>query len=138
MDNSSQFCKMQFDQFHHLDDGSNTVGFALVAPLIVGVFLATLQIANLVNVQTSLNSAANSGARVASRYDGALTDGIRDAKNHLAIQGLEKGSEITIERTIIEGIPLIQIKIQKDYRVPWLDISITLNSVGKSIDEKFI
>ncbi len=59
---------MQLDQYLRRDEGSNLVGFSLTTPLLLGVFLAVLQIANLVNVQTTLNVAANSGARVASTF----------------------------------------------------------------------
>jgi Flp pilus assembly pilin Flp len=127
---------MQFDQFRHLDEGSNAVGFALIAPLIIGVFLATLQIANLVNVQTTLNSAANAGARVASRYDGNLSDGLKEANEKLANQGIAQFSEIRIDRVLINGISFIEIRINKEFEVPWIGYSIMLNSVGRSVEEK--
>jgi Flp pilus assembly protein TadG len=57
------------------DTGSGIVGFVLVAPLVVAIFIAIGQVAMLVADKSVLNSAAAIGARTASAADATNTDG---------------------------------------------------------------
>jgi len=127
---------MQFVQFQRHDQGSSIVGFALVAPILVGVFLAVLQIANLVNVQTTLNVAAVSGARVASTFDGTLTDGIFESRSRLEKQGITQVEAINVTRKNLSGVTFVEIEILKNYQISWLQTSLSLRAVGRSVDEK--
>jgi hypothetical protein len=127
---------MQFVQYQRHDQGSSIVGFALVAPILVGVFLAVLQIANLVNVQTTLNVAAVSGARVASTFDGTLTDGIFESRSRLEKQGITQVEAINVTRKNLSGVTFVEIEILKNYQISWLQTSLSLRAVGRSVDEK--
>ena len=57
------------------ETGSGIVGFVLVAPLVVAIFIAIGQIAMLVADKSVLNSAAVIGARTASAADASNADG---------------------------------------------------------------
>ena len=57
------------------DTGSGIVGFVLVAPLVVAIFIAIGQIAILVADKSVLKSAAVIGARTASAADASNADG---------------------------------------------------------------
>lgn len=127
---------MQFIQYLRRDLGSNTVGFALVAPLLIGAFLAVSQIANVVNVQTVMHAAAKSGAREASRYDATLNDGVTKAESILAAHGITKIKQLRIFNRTLSGQNVIEISLTKDYRVPWLNFSFELTAIGQSLDEK--
>lgn len=138
MANLSQYYKMRFVQFLHLDRGSNTVGFALVAPLLIGSFLAVSQIANAVNVQTVLNAAAKSGARQASRYDAALIDGQATSLKILSSHGIHQIDQLNVVRKKLDGVTVIEVSLSKNYRIPWLGFEFPLTASGISIDEKYL
>jgi len=57
------------------DTGYGIVGFVLVAPLVIAIFIAIGQIAMLVADKSVLNSAAVIGARTASAADASNADG---------------------------------------------------------------
>lgn len=136
MINLSRYFKMRFAQFQLRDQGSNTVGFALIAPLLVGVFLAVVQIANLLNVQITLIAAANSGARAASAFDAALMEGTAEAIQRLANQGIVDYESVITRRTSQNGIAFVEVKITKNYQIPWVGVKLNLLALGKSVDEK--
>ena len=127
---------MQFIQFLRRDLGSNTVGFALVAPLLVGAFLSVSQIANVVNVQTVMHAAVKSGAREAGRYNATLNDGIQETKDILASHGITELYDIAAINKSISGRQIVEIVIRKKYQIPWLNYSIELTARGQAIDEK--
>lgn len=127
---------MQFDQFLHHDEGSSIVGFALIVPVVIGAFLAVLQIANIVSVKTTMAAAANSGARVASAYDATLSDGIYESRSRLENQGISEVNSIKIERKSVDGLTMVEVEIEKNYQIPWLGYTLVLRSAGLSIDEK--
>ena len=54
------------------EDGNASVEFALVAPLLMLVALAVLQLMLAIHVRSVVTSAASEGARVAARADGDL------------------------------------------------------------------
>ncbi|MEN9741207.1 MAG: hypothetical protein RIR66_163 [Actinomycetota bacterium] len=127
---------MQFIQFLRRDLGSNTVGFALVSPLLVGAFLSVSQIANLVNVQTVMHAAVKSGAREAGRYDATLNDGVQETKAILASHGITEITQISALHRLISGKQIVEIAITKKYQIPWLNYSLELTATGQAIDEK--
>jgi hypothetical protein len=100
------------------------------------VFLAVVQIANLLNVQTTLIAAANSGARVASTFDATLMDGTAEAIQRLASQGIVDYESVITRRTSQNGITFVEVKITKNYQIPWVGVSLNLLALGKSVDEK--
>ena len=69
------------------ETGSGIVGFVLVAPLVVAIFVAIGQIAMLVADKSVLNSAAVIGARTASAADASNADGRSAVLGVLASRG---------------------------------------------------
>ena len=128
---------MQFAASLRHDRGSNTVAFALVAPLIISVFLAVVQIANLVNLQTVISAAAKTSARTASRFDATNYDGITTAEEILFAHGISKIDSILVSKKIINGIYVVEVEIKKTVVLPWLNYAIRLESTGRSVDEKY-
>lgn len=129
---------MRFGQFLRLDRGSNTVGFALVAPLLVACFLAVTQIANVANVKTVVTAATKAGAREASRFDATLDDGINEANRILSNHGISEIDQVEVKRIHISGVNFVEVTVTKNYLIPWLDLTIPLHSIGRSVDEKFL
>lgn len=129
---------MRFVQYLLREKASNTIGFALVAPILIGCFLAVAQIANLANVQVSLESAAKSAAREGSRYDGTHRDAQVQANKVLAGQGLQDGALVEVRNVFFGDARLVEVTITKKYRISWLGYDLILTSVGKSVDEKVL
>ncbi len=129
---------MRFVQYLLREKASNTIGFALVAPILIGCFLAVAQIANLSNVQVTLESAAKSAAREGSRYDGTHRDAQVQANKVLAGQGLQDGALVEVRNVFFGDARLVEVTITKKYRISWLGYDLILTSVGKSVDEKVL
>ncbi len=129
---------MRFVQYLLREKASNTIGFALVAPILIGCFLAVAQIANLANVQVTLESAAKSAAREGSRYDGTHRDAQVQANKVLAGQGLQDGALVEVRNVFFGDARLVEVTITKKYRISWLGYDLILTSVGKSVDEKVL
>lgn len=129
---------MRFVQYLLREKASNTIGFALVAPILIGCFLAVAQIANLANVQVTLESAAKSAAREGSRYDGTHRDAQVQANKVLAGQGLQDGALVEVRNVFFGDARLVVVTITKKYRISWLGYDLILTSVGKSVDEKVL
>lgn len=127
---------MRFVQSLRHDEGSSIVGFVLIIPVLIGAFFAVLQIANLVNVKSTMIAAANSGARVASTYDATLADGVRESELRLNNLGIATVNSIQVERKLVDGLTMVEVQIEKDYEIPWLGFNLRLSAVGLSIDEK--
>ena len=127
---------MLFGQFLRLDRGSNTIAFALVAPLLVGSFLAVSEIANLANVQITLNTAANSAAREASRFDGRFNDGFAEVDRVLRNQGINQIDSVQIKNIQFSGQRIVEVALEKNYRISWLNYNLLLTATGQSVDEK--
>lgn len=127
---------MPFDQYLRHDEGSSIVGFVLIIPVLIGAFFAVLQIANLVNVKSTMVAAANSGARVASTYDSSLSDGVRETEERLSNLGISSVNLIKIDRKLIDGLTMIEVEIEKNYEIPWIGYNLRLRAVGLSVDEK--
>ena len=118
------------------DAGSSIVGFVLVAPLVVAVFIAIGQIAMLVADKSVLNSAAVIGARTASAADATNTDGRRAALNILASRGSGYGAEvITISQARNQGLTYISVTVTRKVKIPFLDREISITGRARAIDE---
>lgn len=133
-----QLSQYQLRRFVNEESGSSVVGFALIVPLVVGVFFAVIQIANLVNVKTAIQAAANSGARIASRYDGTLMAGQNEATIQLAMQGITNDLLVIPSHLTESGITYTQVRIEHSYVIPWVGVTLNLTSIGKAVDEKWL
>lgn len=94
------------------DRGSSVVEFTLVAPLVLLVALAVLQVALALHVRSTLTAAAAEGARVAALADSGLAAGERRTHAVLA-DVLGGGTATTVEasRTTIAGAPAVRVRI---------------------------
>lgn len=118
------------------DIGSGIVGFVLVAPLVVAIFIAIGQIAMLVADKSVLNSAAVIGARTASAADATNNDGKRAALNVLASRGSGFSAEaITITESRIQGLTYISVTVTRKVSIPFLDREILVMGRARAIDE---
>ena len=118
------------------DRGSGIVGFVLVAPLIVAIFIAIGQIAMLVADKSVLNSAAVIGARTASAADASNTDGRNAVLKVLASRGAGfKPETIVITQVRNQGLTYISVSVSRKVAIPLLDREILMTGRARAIDE---
>lgn len=118
------------------DTGSGIVGFVLVAPLLVAVFVAIGQIAMLVADKSVLDSAAVIGARTAGAADASNEEGRNAALKVLASRGLGiKPGSILIKQDEVQGVRYVFVSVTKTYVIPFLGQKILITGSARAIDE---
>jgi hypothetical protein len=116
--------------------GSGIVGFVLVAPLVVAVFIAIGQIAMLVADKGVLNSAAVIGARTASAADASNAEGRSAVREVLASRGSGfKPESITIAQIDNQGFTYISVTVTRRVEIPFLGRTFLMTGRARSIDE---
>jgi Flp pilus assembly protein TadG len=133
---------MRFEVFRNLkniysDNGSGVVGFVLVVPLLVGVFIAVAQISMIVADKSVLNSAATIGARAASAADATNLAGYRAAISVLASRGVTfADARVSVSNQRIAGIDYIQVTVVQDIEIQIINKAISLSATSRSVDER--
>lgn len=118
------------------DTGSGIVGFVLVAPLAVALFIAIGQISILVADKSVLNSAAVIGARAASAADATNTDGRTAVLKVLASRGVGfKPDAIDISQNRNQGLTFISVSVTRQIEIPFLGRKIAITGRARAIDE---
>lgn len=118
------------------ETGSGIVGFVLVAPLVVALFIAIGQIVMLVADKSVLNSAAVIGARTASAADASNADGRSAVLRVLTSRGSGFQPEtILVTQTRIQGLTYISVSVSRKVSIPFLDREIVLTGRARAIDE---
>ena len=103
------------------DRGSAIVDFVLVAPVLIAVGLAVLQVILVMHVRTVLISAAAEGARAAALAGADSRAGERRARAIIAETiAAESVERITVRRQISGGIVVMALEI--DARLPLLGL----------------
>jgi hypothetical protein len=103
------------------DDGSAAVDFALVAPLLVVLAIAVVQVALALHVRVTLIAAAAEGARAASLAGADPVAGVARARTllHDNVAG-SVVREVTAHRSRVDGLPVMVVRI--DATVPLLGL----------------
>lgn len=118
------------------DTGSSIVGFVLVAPLVVAIFIAIGQIAMLVADKSVLTSAAVIGARTASAADATNADGRSAALNVLASRSSGFTSEtIIFTQSRSQGLNYVSVLITRKVQIPFLGREFLMTGRARAIDE---
>ena len=134
---------MRFEAFHSLnrldsDSGSGIVGFVLIAPLLVLVFISIGQIGMLVADKSILNSAAVIGARTASAADATNSSGRTAALAVLGSRGANFDGNIAVTHERIQGVGYVRVTVSQEVRIKLLNRSVTLAATARAIDEKLL
>jgi len=121
------------------DSGSGIVGFVLVAPLLVSVFIAIAQIAMLVADKSVLDSAAVIGARTASAADATNEQGRSAVLNVLASRGSGfKPEKIIIKQVSNNGFIFVSVSVTRVVEIPFVGHRIFMTGEARAIDEAFL
>jgi Flp pilus assembly protein TadG len=117
------------------ETGSAVAGFAMVAPLLVCVFIVVIQIGSVLADRATLMLAAQSGVRVASTFNGTNAEGRAKALSVLESRGMAMHTVISF-RTERDGAMHYVICVAKsDRHIPWLNRGVTLTTQARAIDE---
>jgi hypothetical protein len=133
---------MRFEGFRNRralakENGSGLVGFVLVAPLLVSVFIAVGQISIIVADKSVLNSAATIGARAASAADASNSTGYTAASAILASRGGDfNAAKISVIQEHIAGIDYVRVTITREIEIQLLDQKISLVATSRAVDER--
>lgn len=121
------------------DGGSSVVGFVLVTPLLVSVFIAIGQIAMLVADKSVLDSAAAIGARAAAAADASNLSGRNAALAVLASRGDGfRPDSISVARERVNGIDYTVVTITHKVEISYLNQSVVLTARSRALDESEI
>lgn len=133
---------MRFEGFRNRrvlakENGSSLVGFVLVAPLLVSVFIAVGQISIIVADKSVLNSAATIGARAASAADASNSTGYTAASAILASRGGDfNAAKISVIQEQIAGIDYVRVTITREIEIQLLGQKISLVATSRAVDER--
>lgn len=94
------------------DRGSAVVEFALVAPLLLLLALAVLQVALAMHVRATLTSAVAEGARAAALAGADPAAGVRRTRTLLA-QNLAGSvvDDVTAQRGVVDGLAVMTVRV---------------------------
>ncbi|MEI6405309.1 MAG: TadE/TadG family type IV pilus assembly protein [Actinomycetes bacterium] len=114
--------------------GSAVVGFSMVAPLMIAVFIAVLNVGSILSVRAVLSSAAQTGARVAGNYGATRAQGVSAAQQVLESRHLDSAT-LDVQPIISNGLRFIVVTANYTTHVAWLNRDIQLSAVARSLDE---
>ena len=118
------------------DRGSAVVEFALVAPLLLLLALAVIQVAFALHVRATLTAAASEGARAAALAGADPAAGARRARAVLAqnvAASVVRG--ITARRATVDSLPVMVVQIEATLPVVGLLGPTAMTVVGHALQE---
>ena len=123
-------------RLRHDQGGNATVEFALVAPILLAVALAVLQLALALHVRATLTSAAAEGARAAALAGSDLAAGERRARAILQ-ENIAAGvvQDITVQREWHGGALVISVEIEAALPLVGLYGPTQMSVIGHALQE---
>jgi Flp pilus assembly protein TadG len=118
------------------ENGSQIVGFALVAPLLVTLALMMMQIVGIVVCKSSLTVATKQAAHLAAMRGSSSNQVLATAKKYWAPDGFSPcGNTTSVKRTQSLGISFVVVRVQQCLEIPILSRRINLISTARELDE---
>jgi len=115
------------------DAGSSIVGFVLVAPLVILMFIAIGQIAMIIGDKAVINSAAVT----ASAADASLNSGKKAARNVLASKGsMFNSADVLVAREVVQGVRVVRVTVIQKVEISFVKKVFTLRATARAIDER--
>jgi Flp pilus assembly protein TadG len=95
------------------DRGSAVVEFTLVSVLLLGLFLALVQLGLALHVRNTLVAAAAEGARVAAQADRGTAHGERLTRRLIA-DGLHESAaqDVAARHVVLDGVPVLEVEVR--------------------------
>lgn len=117
--------------------GSAAVEFTLVSVLLVGLFLAVLQVGLVIHVRNTLVACAAEGARYAANADRGLSDGVQRTETLIAQSLSGRFTGGTSARIVVaDGVQLVEVEVTTTLPLfGLLGLSRSLTVSGHAVDE---
>jgi len=120
------------------DRGSAVTGFALVAPLVVCVFIVVIQIGSVLGDRATLMLAAQSGVRVAGTLDGTNTQGRAKALSVLRSRSMDAKTFVTFHDERRGTMHYVVCTVTSRRHISWLNRDVTTTVRARAIDERLL
>ena len=118
------------------DRGSQVIGFSLVAPLLIYVAVAAMQLSELAIDKVTVVTAAHSAARSVAASGASQSQALLIAKRFLDTHGLSDcGSGVLFRRFQTSGINFVEVHIKQCVRVDSFNRDVQLDAVARAVDE---
>jgi len=116
--------------------GSQIVGFALVAPLIIYVAIAAMQLTAIAVDKVTVATAAHTAARTYGTRGGSEHLARVSADRYLKTNGLTScGNAFAFKRSKVSGTHLVEVRVTQCLRLSAFNRTVQLVSIARSIDE---
>ena len=116
--------------------GSQVVGFALVAPVLISVALLLLQVVGIVICKVSISAATGSATHLAALKGSSVVEVKRLAHNYWIPSGFQDcGHTTSIKRTKSFEVNFVVIRSEQCLDVPLLKRQVSLVSFARELDE---
>ena len=128
---------MHCAQSHDLrnETGSAVAGFALVAPLLVCVFVVLIQISSVLAERATLAMATQEGVRVASTMDGSPAEGRSRAVQVLQGMGMELRTTVEFHAEHRGATRYVVCRGTTRKHISWLNRDLTFQAISRAVDE---
>lgn len=116
--------------------GSAVVGFALVAPLLVALALAVIQVALTMHVRTTITSAATEGARAAATAGSTAVIG--EERTRMLLERTLAGGlvqSIDVRAEVHHGARLVAVEVEANLPLLGLLGPASMTVVGHALQE---
>jgi len=118
------------------ENGSQIVGFALVAPLLVTLALMMMQIVGIVVCKASLTVATKQAAHLAAMRGSSSNQVFAATKKYWAPDGFRScGHSTTTKRTQSLGISFVVVRVQQCLEIPMFNRHLFIISTARELDE---
>lgn len=118
------------------EQGSQVVGFALVAPLLITLALTMIQIVGVGICKVSLAAAARQAAHLAALKGSSNYLVVRAAQDYWQPSGLRScGKSTSTRRTQSSGISFVVVRAQQCLEIPILNRRVNLIATVRELDE---
>jgi len=118
------------------ENGSQVVGFALVAPLLITLALMMMQIVVLVVCKVSLTVATKQAVHLAAMKGSTSNQVLVAAQKYWTPDGFRScGHSTTTKRTQSSGISFVVVRMQQCLEIPMFNRHLFIISTARELDE---
>ena len=118
------------------EQGSQVVGFALVAPVLVSVALLLVEIISVLICKVSLSTATKEAVHLAALKGSAGSQVIDAATDYWTPIGFAPCGQSAVTRhTRFSGISFVEVRVQRCIEIPLLGRRVQLVSTAREVDE---
>lgn len=116
------------------DAGSAVVGFSMIAPLVIAVFITVVNVSSIVSTRAVLTSAAHTGGRVAANYGATHQMGLQAARQIMESKNLDT-AQVSFHNEVVQGVDFVVVTVTYKQHVSWLNRDVELVATSRTVNE---